>query len=67
MSTGAAHGGFVDQSHFNRHFKRTVGVTPTQYAASVAPSKGRSSGVCRAGVLVGPDPSVVITRSDRRR
>jgi AraC-like DNA-binding protein len=30
----AAHCGFVDQSHFNRHFKRIVGVTPTQFAAS---------------------------------
>jgi AraC-like DNA-binding protein len=63
----AAHCGFVDQSHFNRHFKRIVGVTPTQYAASFAPSKGRASGVYRAGVLVGPDPSAVLTRSDRRR
>jgi AraC-like DNA-binding protein len=25
--------GFADQSHFNRHFKRFVGVTPGQYAA----------------------------------
>lgn len=23
--------GFSDQSHFNRHFKRTIGVTPAQY------------------------------------
>ena len=32
----AAHCGFVDQSHFNRHFKRIVGVTPTQFAAEPA-------------------------------
>ncbi|WP_216093363.1 helix-turn-helix transcriptional regulator, partial [Klebsiella variicola] len=23
--------GFSDQSHFNRHFKRAIGVTPSQY------------------------------------
>jgi AraC-like DNA-binding protein len=63
----AAHCGFVDQSHFNRHFKRIVGVTPTQYAASIAPSKSRSSGVFRTGVVVGSDPSTLLTRSDRRR
>lgn len=26
--------GFSDQSHFNRHFKRTLGCTPTQYLAN---------------------------------
>lgn len=26
--------GFVDQSHFSKHFKRLVGVTPAQYARS---------------------------------
>jgi AraC-like DNA-binding protein len=26
--------GFVDQSHLTKHFKRTVGVTPGQYAGS---------------------------------
>jgi AraC-like DNA-binding protein len=30
----AANYGFVDQSHFTRHFKRLVGVTPGQYARS---------------------------------
>jgi AraC-like DNA-binding protein len=30
----AAHCGFVDQSHFNRHFKRIVGATPLQFAAA---------------------------------
>ncbi len=63
----AAHCGFVDQSHFNRHFKRIVGVTPTQYAASVRPSKRRASGVHWNGVLTGADPSSLAARSDRRR
>lgn len=27
--------GFSDQSHFNRHFKRTIGVTPSQYVANI--------------------------------
>jgi AraC-like DNA-binding protein len=26
--------GFFDQSHFNRHFKRIIGVTPGQYRVS---------------------------------
>jgi AraC-like DNA-binding protein len=30
----AANFGFADQSHFTRHFKRLVGVTPGQYARS---------------------------------
>jgi AraC-like DNA-binding protein len=63
----AAHCGFVDQSHFNRHFKRIVGVTPTQYGASCAGSKTRSSGVFKVGTLIETDPSLVVTRSDRRR
>jgi len=40
----AVHCGFVDQSHFNRHFKRIVGVTPTQFAAARGAS---ASGVYR--------------------
>lgn len=40
----AAHCGFVDQSHFNRHFKRIVGVTPLQFAAA---PPARTSGVYR--------------------
>lgn len=61
----AAHCGFVDQSHFIRHFKRIVGVTPTRYAA-VAVSH-RSSGVYRVSQPVSADASLVLTRSDRRR
>ncbi|HEX3853927.1 MAG TPA: helix-turn-helix transcriptional regulator [Polyangiaceae bacterium] len=55
--------GFVDQSHFTRHFKRIAGVTPAQYALS---AKGRSSGVFRAGVAVDEDPSAIVSRSDQR-
>ncbi|HEY1536352.1 MAG TPA: AraC family transcriptional regulator, partial [Polyangiaceae bacterium] len=40
----AAHCGFVDQSHFIRHFKRIVGVTPSRYAHACVSSKSRSSG-----------------------
>lgn len=32
----AAHTGFADQSHFNRHFKRIMRVTPGEYARSTA-------------------------------
>ncbi len=63
----AAHCGFVDQSHFNRHFKRIVGVTPTQYASTTVSSKGRASGVHRVGKVVADDPTLIVTRSDRRR
>lgn len=34
--------GFVDQSHFSKHFKRLVGVTPAQYARSPGTVKSRS-------------------------
>lgn len=30
----ASQAGFFDQSHFNRHFKRVIGVTPGQYRSS---------------------------------
>ncbi|MET0790415.1 MAG: AraC family transcriptional regulator [Polyangiaceae bacterium] len=40
----AAQCGFGDQSHFNRHFKRIVGVTPTQFARARPAS---ASGVYR--------------------
>jgi AraC-like DNA-binding protein len=36
----AAQYGFVDQSHFTRHFKRLLGVTPAQYARAGA--RGRT-------------------------
>ena len=59
--------GFVDQSHFTRHFKRIVGVTPTQYALARDSSKTRSSGVFRVGVALDEDPSVIVSGSDQRR
>ena len=34
----AAELGFVDQSHFTRHFKRLVGVTPARYVRDVIPT-----------------------------
>ena len=34
----AAELGFVDQSHFTRHFKRLVGVTPARYARDIIPT-----------------------------
>ncbi len=33
ISDAASSTGFVDQSHFARHFKRTIGLTPGQYLA----------------------------------
>ncbi len=35
--------GFVDQSHFSKHFKRLVGVTPAQYARSPGTAKSRNA------------------------
>jgi AraC-like DNA-binding protein len=63
----AAQCGFVDQSHFSRHFKRIVGVTPMQYVQADAASKRRSSGVYRVNPPVNEDFAAVATRSDWRR
>jgi AraC-like DNA-binding protein len=68
LSEGAApvdvamHCGFVDQSHFSRHFKRAFGVTPMQCARG----QGRSSGVYRASRAVGGSDGI-LSRSDRHR
>ena len=51
--------GFGDQSHFNRHFKRTYGLTPLHYARG----ERRSSGVLVANGA--SDPERIISRSDR--
>jgi AraC-like DNA-binding protein len=59
----AMHCGFVDQSHFNRHFKRAFGVTPMQYARG----HGLTSGVYLASRLVEGDPHSIVSRSDRGR
>jgi AraC-like DNA-binding protein len=67
LSEGAApvdaamHCGFVDQSHFSRHFKRAFGVTPLQCARG----QGRASGVFPASRAVPSDPQGIVSRSDR--
>lgn len=38
--------GFADQSHLNRHFKKSYGVTPGEYAAAIAAARLRSRAVC---------------------
>jgi AraC-like DNA-binding protein len=36
LADAALGAGFYDQSHLTKHFKRTYGITPAQYAASLA-------------------------------
>ena len=50
--------GFADQSHFNRHFKRTYGVTPLHYARG----EQRSG---RYALRRSSDPQRIVSRSDR--
>ena len=57
----ALHCGFVDQSHFSRHFKRAFGVTPMHYARG----QKYSSGVYRVSRAVMAD--AIVTSSDRSR
>ncbi|SPL71772.1 AraC family transcriptional regulator [Acinetobacter stercoris] len=38
IANTAFHCGFSDQSHFNRHFKKAMGVTPAQYIAHLVKS-----------------------------
>jgi AraC-like DNA-binding protein len=51
--------GFADQSHFNRHFKQTYGVTPVHYARG----ERRSRGVHATSLP--SDPQKIVSRSDR--
>jgi len=63
----AAQCGFVDQSHFNRHFKRQVGMTPMQYARTGAASPCRSSGIYRVAAALGENATASETHSEWRR
>ncbi len=54
-ATVAAEYGFSDQSHFSRHFKRIVGVTPAAYASA------------RSRELTAPTPRTRYPRAPRNR
>ena len=41
LSQAALDPGFCDQSHFSRHFKRIVGVTPQAYARALGAAAGK--------------------------
>jgi AraC-like DNA-binding protein len=53
--------GFADQSHFTRHFKRFIGVTPMQYARAQTPALHLAGGWDRRASTRNP----LVERSDR--
>jgi AraC-like DNA-binding protein len=63
----AAQCGFLDQSHFCRHFKRILGVTPMRYVQADVASRRRSSGTHRTSPAQSQDFSAAQSRSDWRR
>ncbi len=56
--------GFVDQSHFNRHFKRFNAVTPMQYARAHSPT--RKNHALLEQCAAADDRLSVVSRADQR-
>jgi AraC-like DNA-binding protein len=59
----ATHYGFVDQSHFTRHFKRLLGVTPAQYARVGARPRPTTKPRTSSGTFLKAAPSVDSSRT----